>query len=190
MAGLSGSVPQAPGWRGRIFCKDGECFSHETKNRSRNAWTCAGGMRSVALVHACHGFARAAHRHGAGAFHQRHDQSGHRRSGACASDTTRSQEPGMVGRFHSFGRTGWRAETQGVALRAGAGICLADVRPSCLALKSNSSRCRWTARWRGHAGGRRGFPGGWSTVRPAGAARPCTSAPDSRPSGQSIYRRG
>ena len=73
--------------RGAEFSKDGDCFSHETKNRSRNAWPCAGGMRLVALVVASCSLAWAAHRHGAGAFDQRHDQSGHRRSGDRASDT-------------------------------------------------------------------------------------------------------
>jgi len=50
MAGLLGSAPQVLRIARREFSKDGDCFSHETKNRCRNAWPCAGGMRSVALV--------------------------------------------------------------------------------------------------------------------------------------------
>src|SRR5271166_3412144 len=87
MAGLPGSTPRILRIAQREFSKDGDCFSHETKNRSRDAWPCAGGMRSVALVVASCSLAWAAHRHGAGAFDQRHDQSGHRRSGNRASDT-------------------------------------------------------------------------------------------------------
>src|SRR5271157_278503 len=87
MAGLPGSAPRVFRIARPEFSKDGECFSHETKNLSRNAWPGAGGMRAVALVVAKYSFAWAADRHGAVAFDQRHDQSGHRRSGDRASDT-------------------------------------------------------------------------------------------------------
>ncbi len=87
MAGLPGSAPWVFRIARREFSKDGECFSHETKNRSRSALPCAGGMRAVTLFVAKQSFARSAHRHGSDAFDQRHDQSGHRRSGDRASDT-------------------------------------------------------------------------------------------------------
>ncbi len=78
MAGLPGSAPRVFRIARREFSKDGECFTHETKNCSRNARPGAGGMRPVAPVIARYSFAGAAHRHGADAFDQRHDQSGHR----------------------------------------------------------------------------------------------------------------
>src|SRR5271157_5005710 len=99
MAGLPGSAPRFLRIARREFSKDGECFSHETKNRSRNAWPRAGGMRSVALVGARCSLAWAADRHGAVAFDQRHDQSGHRRSGDRASDTADPKNPNWSGEF-------------------------------------------------------------------------------------------
>ena len=78
MAGLPGSAPRVLRIAEREFSKDGECFSHETKNCNRNARPGAGGLRSVALVVAGHSIAWATHRHGAVAVAERYDQSGNR----------------------------------------------------------------------------------------------------------------
>ena len=107
----------------------------------------------------------------------------------------------MVGRIHSAARaSGDAAGTAGCALRRGSRICIvhrscgpcvrSGLRRPCVALESAASQCRWTARWRRHAGPRRGSPGGSSTDRPAGTDFAFTAARDGQPRSKSIARRG
>ena len=98
-----------------------------------------------------------------------------------------------TGLANLFRRTGQRGRRRDRRLRArrGSRICIvhrscgpcvrSGLRRPCVALESAASQCRWTARWRRHAGPRRGSPGGSSTNRPAGTDCAFTAARDGRP---------